>query len=197
VNKHILAPIVLIALLCSLPTFVHAQQTFTIPPLSSQSINLNLKQGDTVNGTISVTGGTGTGVDFMVDDPNGNELLSYNYTTYTNFEFSAPANGTYTLNFNNSFCSCVGGKNVTLNYSINDQTAKITQQNKTNAEPPAATEILILIAAILSTAAVAILSNPKKTKQKNNQKTMHMQICQATTQISTTKEVLSFVARRT
>ena len=127
-NKHILALIVFLVLLSSLTAFVHASQTFTVPPLSEQTVNVNLSQGDFVNGTVSVSGGTGTGVDFMVTDPNGKELLSYNYTCFTNFSFSASITGTYLLSFDNSFCSCYGGKNVTLDYSVNDKPVQVASQ---------------------------------------------------------------------
>ena len=131
-NKHIFVLIVFFVLLGSLTVFVHAQQTFTVPPLSEQTVKVNLNQGDSVNGTFSVSGGTGTGVDFMVSDPNGKELLSYNYTSYTSFSFSASITGTYILSFDNSFCSCVGGKTVTLNYSVNDKPVQVSSQGGSN-----------------------------------------------------------------
>ena len=128
-----------------------------------KSVNLNLNRGDSVSGTLSVTGGTGTGVDFMVSDPNGKDLLSYNYTSYTSFLFSASITGTYDLIFNNSFCSCEGGKNVTLNYSVNDKTAQGSLEVTSKGGFPTII-ILILISASVAIVAVVILMRHQKTK---------------------------------
>ena len=54
VNKPIFVLIVFLMLLGSLTVFVHAQQTFTVPPLSEKTVNVNLNQGDSVKGTVSV-----------------------------------------------------------------------------------------------------------------------------------------------
>ena len=67
-NKPIFALIFFLVLLGSLTVFVHAQQMFTVPPLSEQTVKVNLNQGDCVNGTVSASGGTGTGVDFVMND---------------------------------------------------------------------------------------------------------------------------------
>ena len=162
-NKHIAVLIVFLVLLNSLTVFVHASQTFTVPPLSEQTVKLNLSMGDSVNGTVSVTGGTGTGVDFMVTDPNGKELLSYNYTSFTSFSFSASINGTYILGFDNSFCSCVGGKNVTLDYSVNDKPVQVSSPGGSNGGFPTLITLIFVIV-ILAVAAVVILMSLKTNK---------------------------------
>lgn len=127
-NKHILTLIIFLVLLSSSTAFVHASQTFTVPPFSKQVVNVNLSQGDSVNGTFSVSGGTGTGVNFGVTNPDGKELLNYSYTNFTNFSFSSSINGTYVLSFDNSFCSCYGGKTVTLDYTVNSKTVQVNSQ---------------------------------------------------------------------
>ena len=145
------------------------QQTFTVPPLSEQTVKVNLNQGDSVNGTFSVSGGTGTGVDFMVSDPNGKELLSYNYTSYTSFSFSASITGTYILSFDNSFCSCVGGKNVTLDYSVNDKPVQVSSQggsDGSNGGFPIVI-ILVLVIVIVAIAVVVILMRRPRTNTNN------------------------------
>ena len=133
---------------------------------SEQTVKVNLNQGDFVNGTVSVSGGTGTGVDFMVSDPNGKELLSYNYTSYTSFSFSASITGTYILSFDNSFCSCVGGKTVTLNYSVNDKPVQVSLKDESNGGFPIVI-ILILVIVIVAIAAVVILMRRPRTNTKN------------------------------
>ena len=165
-NKHIFVLIVFLVLLSSLTAFVSASQTFTVPPLSQQTVNVNLIQGDSVNGTVSASGGTGTGVDFKVTDPNEKELLSYNYTTYTSFSFLASINGTYILSFNNSFCSCAGGKNVTLDYSVNDKSVQVSSQEGSNEGFPIMIT-LILVIIIIAITAVVILTRSLRANTNN------------------------------
>ena len=162
VNKHVFALIVFLVLLASLIVCVHASTTFTVPPLSEQTVKVNVNQGDSVKGTVSVSGGTGTGVDFMISDPNGKELLSYNYTSYTTFSFSASITGTYALSFDNSFCSCEGGKNVTLDYSVNDKPANGSLDVGSSGGFPLVI-ILILVIVIVAIAAVVILMRRPRT----------------------------------
>ncbi|MGD0450414.1 MAG: emp24/gp25L/p24 family protein [Candidatus Bathyarchaeia archaeon] len=144
--------------------FVHAQ-TFTIPPLTEKTINVNLNQGDCVNGTFSASGGTGTGVDFTVTDPNGKKLLSYNYTSAKSFSFSASTNGNYKLSFDNSFCSCEGGKNVTLDYSVN--ASPQGSLNLWSNQGFAVVIVVILVVVILAVAVLVIMLRRAKTNVDN------------------------------
>jgi hypothetical protein len=168
VNKPIFVLIVFLMLLGSLTVFVHAQQTFTVPPLSEKTVNVNLNQGDSVKGTVSVSGVTGTGVDFMVSDPNGKELLSYNYTSYTSFSFSASITGTYILSFDNSFCSCAGGKNVTLNYSVNDKPVQVSSQGGSNGGFPIVIILIFDIVVAAITAFVILIRRPRTNNTNNS-----------------------------
>ena len=167
VNKSIFVLIVFFLLLVSSTVFVHAQQTLTVPPLSERTVKLNLNQGTSVSGTISVSGGTGTGVDFMVSDPNGKELLSYNYTSYTSFVFSASITGTYVLSFDNSFCSCSGGKTVSLDYSVNDKPVQASSQGGPNGGFPIVIVLLLVIIIIVAIVAVVILMRRPRTDANN------------------------------
>jgi predicted phage tail protein len=154
VNKPIFALIVLLPFLVSLTVFACAQQTFVVPPLSEKTINVTLNQGESVKGTVSVTGGTGTGVDFAVIDPDGNKLLSYNYTSYTSFSFNALIAGTYALSFNNSFCSCVGGKNVELDYSVNGKPLQGSSNAGSNGK---FSTLIIAMSVVVIAVAVAVV----------------------------------------
>jgi hypothetical protein len=165
-NKLIFALIVLLKFLGFLTVFVHAQQTFIVPPLSEKTINVNLNQGESVKGNVSVTGGTGTGVDFTVTDPDGNKLLSYNYTSYTSFSFNALVTGTYILGFDNSFCSCVGGKNVDLDYSVSDKPIQGSSNTASN-EKFSTLIIIVLVAVIVAAVAVVISIRRLCTKTKD------------------------------
>ena len=153
--------------------FVHASQVFTVPPLSEKTVSISLNQGESVNGSFSVTGGTGTGVDFLATDPNGKELLSYNFTSYESFSFTASVAGPYTLSFDNSFCSCVGGKNVILDYSVG---LPVNATVSTNSEVSSAgglpaIAVIVLVVVVLSLAAVVFFvrrSRLTAARAKNN-----------------------------
>lgn len=138
---------------------------FTVPPLSEQTVKVNLNQGDCVNGTFSASGGTGTGVDFAVMNPNGKELLSYNYTTLKTFSFSASTAGTYELSFDNSFCSCEGGKNVMLTYSVS-KPVQGSLAAKSNQEFPFII-VLILVIVIVAAAVVVMMMRRQKINVNN------------------------------
>ena len=170
-NKHILALIICVLIIESMVPLAHASQTFTVPPGSKQTISLNLGQNDLVNGTISVSGGTGTGVNFIVSDPNGKELLSYNYTSTAVFSFSASINGTYVMSFDNSFCSCVGGKTVTLDYSINSKPVNSNSQAESDSSVPVGISALIIFCVVLAISVVIVLMRhigTNATKPKHN-----------------------------
>lgn len=152
-NKFILVLIAFFLLIGSLSILVHAQ-TFAIPPLSEKTVNVNLNQGNCVNGTFSASGGTGTGVDFTVTDPNGKKLLSYNYTSAKSFSFSASTNGNYKLSFDNSFCSCEGGKNVTLDYSV---TASPQGSLNLQSNQEIALAILVILAIVILVVAILVI----------------------------------------
>lgn len=160
-KKHIFAFAIAVALLTSTITFVHASQEFTVPPLSEKTIALNLSQGQICRGSFSVTGGTGTGVDFSVSDPEGKQILSYNFTSQQNFSFSAIVGGIYVLSFNNEFCSCEGGKNVTLDYAVNQPAVSKVAASSTSSFPIAATALIIAAVAAAVVAAVILVRHRK------------------------------------
>ena len=168
-KKHAFAFVVILVLVgSSLTVLVDAQQEFTVPPESAKTVTINLNKGEFVNGSFSVTGGTGTGVDFCVSNPNGKELINCNFTSSKSFSFPALTAGTYRLSFDNSFCSCVGGKNVTLEYSITQPASNSTQASSYEGLP--IIEVLVLVVAIVAVTAVVILM--KRSTKANNTKGM-------------------------
>ena len=167
-NKHVAGLVVFLMLMSCLIASVHAAQTFTVPPLSRQTIKVNLNQGDSIAGAFSVSGGTGTGVDFTVIDPSGKQLLNYNWTSGASFSFSASSTGMYLLNFDNSFCSCYGGKNVTLSYSIDDKTVQQSiQDSPYKGFPTTPTALVLSVAIVISILAVAILRGHRRQKSEH------------------------------
>jgi predicted secreted protein len=165
VKKRILALIIFAVLLGSLTVSVHAQQSFNVPVETKHAENINLNQGDSVNGTMCLTGNPGSGIDFSVTAPNGKELVSDNFTSFVNFTFTAPMNGIYVMTFDNSFCSCEGGKNVTLDYTVNNGPVQINSQAGSNEEILIITAI-IAVAIIITTSAVVISTKRRKTKNE-------------------------------
>jgi hypothetical protein len=91
-----------------------------LEPNNKQIVSLDLNHGDCVNGTLIVSGGDSNEIRLQVEDPNGANVLSYYYTAYANFSFSANTTGTYQLTLDNSFCSCNTAKNVTIEYTVNN-----------------------------------------------------------------------------
>ncbi len=166
-NKRILTLIVFAVLLGSLTvSVVHAQQSFNIPVNTKQTENMNLSQGDSVNGTVCVTGSSGVGIDFSVTAPDGKELVSENFTCFVNFTFTASKNGIYVMTFDNSFCSCEGGKNVTLDYTVNKGLVQINTQAGPNEEVLIITAI-IATAITIATSAVVFTMRRRKTNTNN------------------------------
>lgn len=125
-RKIISFVILCLVLFGSLAISVQGKEIFTVPNLSQINRNVNLSSGDSVTGSISVSGGLGNGINFFVVDPNGNTIVNYDRTTSTSFSFSASTAGNYKMTFDNSF-SLLSSKSVTLDYSVHS--ANILSQN--------------------------------------------------------------------
>jgi hypothetical protein len=59
------------------------------------------------------------------------------------------------LSFNNSFCSCVGGKNVALDYSVNDKPIQGSSNALSNGKFSAL--IIIVLAIVIAAGAAVVL----------------------------------------
>jgi hypothetical protein len=108
----------------------------------------------------------------MVTDPNGKHLTSYNYTSYANFSFSASVTGTYLFTFDNSFCTCEGGKNVTLDYAVIEVSSTpvpLSSQGESNIGFPI---LITLIAVIVITTGVAAVIKIRRRKTNSNNETI-------------------------
>jgi len=92
-------------------------ETFTVPPLQEITRILELKEGEIVSGSITVSGGSGNDINFYVTNPKGDIILRYDRTTDVDFSFTATISGTYIMHFDNSF-SIISSKTITLSYSI-------------------------------------------------------------------------------
>lgn len=93
-------------------------ETITVPPLRSVGFIFNLGVGDTVRGSISVSGGSGNDVDFWVTDPGGSHILNFGRVSRgTDFSFRADRSGAYTLHFDNSF-SLISSKMVIITFDV-------------------------------------------------------------------------------
>ena len=108
----------LIIVLSLQPVYSAQVETVAVPPGTTQSIVFNLDNGDKVTGSLSVAGGAGNDVNFIVKDPAGNPIIPERRVAEGwNFDFTATSNGAYTLYFDNSF-SIVSSKQVSLSYDI-------------------------------------------------------------------------------
>lgn len=93
-------------------------ETVNVSAGEIRTMTLNLRDGATVSGSFSVTGGSGDDIDFWVTDPSGNHIISERRITRgDDFSFRASDNGAYTIHFDNSF-SLLSTKQVRLSYDV-------------------------------------------------------------------------------
>jgi hypothetical protein len=137
----------MIALL-SITALASCSQTFTVPSLNVTTIQLRLNQGDTVSGSIMVSGGVGNDINFRVTDPQWNDLLIYSRIIQTEFSFQAPTSGSYILHFDNTIGLGALPKTITLDYNITQSIAGIPR-NTFLLFLAFAIAVLIIIAAVI------------------------------------------------
>jgi hypothetical protein len=75
-----------------------------------------LKVEDEVSGRISVVGDSNDGINFYVEDPNGNVIVLYENASIEDFRFKASKEGIHKLRFDNTFST--SPKTVTFNYEV-------------------------------------------------------------------------------
>jgi hypothetical protein len=127
-------------------------ETFNIDADHEKIFTLNLNAGMNIEGSISVTGGSGDDIDFWVTDPAGNKILDFGRVSQgTHFEFAANEDGAYSFHFDNSF-SVLSTKNVVLTYEITISGLNLTQMLL----------LLILVVAMIVVGIVVILKRGKK-----------------------------------
>lgn len=145
--------------------------TFTVPAGNTQQVQVNLTEGDSVSGTISVSGGSGNDIDFKAIDPNGNTLKQQDRTTSSSFSFTAATSGTYILSFDNSF-SILTSKSVSLSYSIKSPTPTPSPSPSPTAAPflggGSATDNTILIGGIIAIIVIILVIAIFVSRKKSN-----------------------------
>lgn len=168
-NKKVSIVLISVLLLFSFLSLVKADtQTFTVPNLGSQVMSLNLTQGDSVSGSISVSGGSGNDVNIQITDPNGNSLGSYDRTTYESFSFTASISGTYELTFDNSF-SLLSSKSVTVDYTVQTPTPAPLLGGGNGSGNMAEIGIIALIAVIILVMIVVAIGASRRNKTHTSQ----------------------------
>lgn len=109
-----------IILLIFLIPFVYADEvkTFNVDAGYEQIFTLDLNEGMKIDGSMSITGGSGNDVDFWITDPVGNKIVDLGRVSQgTQFEFTANQDGAHSLHFDNAF-SILSNKNIVLTYNI-------------------------------------------------------------------------------
>jgi hypothetical protein len=151
--KGKLASITLISLvlLSAFLAFASAAETFTVPNFSIHTVTLDLNQGDTVTGSVSVSGGSGNDINLIIQEPDGSIVATYTQITSSSFSFTASQKGTYKLIFDNTF-SLLTSKSVTLDYSVNS---------------PSSSLIIAVVAAIIIVVVIAAIVVVKKRSKAN------------------------------
>lgn len=91
---------------------------FVIEPMQEVTESVEFTLSDVlsadVSGNMSVIDGF---IDFYVTSPSGKNVLYYNKTTFTSFNFIVMENGTYTLHLANTWSA--NNVTATLNYGVN------------------------------------------------------------------------------
>jgi hypothetical protein len=147
-SKQFIASITLMSLvlLGAFLAFASAAETFTVPNFSVHTVTLDLNQGDSVTGSVSVSGGTGNDINLIIQEPDGNIVATYSHITSSSFSFTASQKGTYKIIFDNTF-SLLTSKSVTVDYSVNS---------------PSSTLVIAVVAVIIIVVVIAAIVVMKK-----------------------------------
>jgi hypothetical protein len=114
----LLLALLLLAFALAPSAFASSVQQCSVPAGSQCTLTFNLNNGDSVSGSISVTGGTGNDVNFYITNPTGAQIYSAGRVSGgTSFSFTADSSGAYILHFDNSF-SLISSKQVTVSYNV-------------------------------------------------------------------------------
>ena len=89
--------------------------------------SISLKVEDEVSGRISVVGGSNNDIDFYITDPNGEAVVPKERVNVKDFRFTASKEGTYKLNFDNTFST--EAKTVSFNYDVRHYIFGIPQED--------------------------------------------------------------------
>ena len=93
-------------------------KTTSVPAGYVSTLTLNLQKGQTLSGSLSISGGSGNDVDFHVTNPQGSTIIDRGRVSGgTSFSFTADSDGAYTLHFDNSF-SLFSSKEVRTTYDV-------------------------------------------------------------------------------
>ena len=94
------------------------EQTVMVDPGATKWLAIDLSKGAKFNGYFSVQGGSNDDVDFWVEDPFGNQIISPRRVQVdNNFQFTASQDGVHRIYFDNSM-SVFSNKVVQLSYNI-------------------------------------------------------------------------------
>lgn len=92
-------------------------QTIQINPSETKYLSVFLNQGDTIQYSMSISGGSGNDVNFVIQDPDSNTLMKIRVSGSYNGELTSNTSGNYQFSFGNTF-SILSSKQVQFTYSI-------------------------------------------------------------------------------
>jgi hypothetical protein len=92
------------------------RQTFMVPASTTQTVNVTLRQGETLSGSVHLSDSYGKYFNFLVIDPNGHSIVRYEHADSKLWKFITEMNGIYSLAIVNPSASIVNS--VTLEYSV-------------------------------------------------------------------------------
>jgi len=91
-------------------------QTVHIEAGEKKTESIYLREDSVVAGKLSVIGDSNSQIDFYITGPNEEIIVPKERVSVKDFRFTATKEGTYTLNFDNSFSP--ERKTVTYNYDV-------------------------------------------------------------------------------
>jgi hypothetical protein len=118
VSTLLLTLLLFFAFALASPVNASTVQQCNVSAGSQCTLTFNLNNGDSVSGSISVTGGSGNDINFYITNPTGGQIYNAGRVSGgTSFSFTADSSGAYILHFDNSF-SLLSSKQITVSYDV-------------------------------------------------------------------------------
>lgn len=95
----------------------YQDNSFTVEAMHEVTLTPNMRNGAVLEGYFTIRGGNDD-INFAIEDPQGNIVLSINKATGRyDFSYTAPSAGFYTMHFDNTF-SLFTSKQIYIHYRV-------------------------------------------------------------------------------
>ena len=139
-------------------------QSFQVRPGETKYLVIYLDQGDTIQFSVSVVGGSGDDIDLTIENPNFETVSKARISGSYNYGFTSDLSGNYKFSFGNTF-SIISSKEVEFSYDV-------TKPAQGGSYSTSSTIVgLVVFIAIIVVPIVVGISLYKKRKKKESLKT--------------------------